>query len=379
LRSNQATVLYVTDRAPTEVTDIGQQYGHGRSRSLAFGEATVQFGRGLTWEQLVEASRTDKREVKVPILITNVTEITRFPDTPARLIVPEDGIPLEPEEWKAHLSESEKIFRETVAARLAETDDKEAYVFVHGFANQFNGSCAVMAQMYHFLGRRGVPIAYSWPAGSKGLKSYAYDRESGEFTNYHLKQFIRLLATVPGLQRINVIAHSRGTSVATVAIIDLHGESRARGEETREKLKLGLLELAAPDMDMDVFVQNFLAERLSLAVEQLAIYVCPRDEAIGISGWLFSDVRLGRLKSDYFPEDELHHLRESHHIQIIDAEVTKPGSFGHNYFYVNPEVSSDVLLLLEGHPPGAEHGRPLLIHETGFWGIHDDYPNPPKD
>jgi hypothetical protein len=26
----------------------------------------------------------------------------------------------------------------------------------------------------------------------------------------------------------------------------------------------------------------------------------------------------------------------------IDARVTKPGSFGHNYFYSNPAVSSDL-------------------------------------
>ena len=60
---------------------------------------------------------------------------------------------------------------------------------------------------------------------------------------------------------------------------------------------------------------------------------------------------------------------------LYAARVTKPGSFGHNYFYSNPAVSSDLMLVLRyGKAPGAENGRPLGIKDDGFWTINDDYP-----
>ncbi len=37
-------------------------------------------------------------------------------------------------------------------------------------------------EFWHFLGREGVPIIYTWPSGAGGLNFYTADRESGEFT-----------------------------------------------------------------------------------------------------------------------------------------------------------------------------------------------------
>ena len=71
----------------------------------------------------------------------------------------------------------------------------------------------VIAELWHFLGRQGVPILYTWPAGFGGLRGYTRDRESGGFTIFHLKQFLRLLASTPELEELNIIAHSRGTDV----------------------------------------------------------------------------------------------------------------------------------------------------------------------
>ena len=67
--------------------------------------------------------------------------------------------------------------------------------------------------------------------------------------------------------------------------------------------------------------------------------------------------------------------RRSGKPQIIDARVAKPGAFGHDYFYSNPAVSSDVILLLRHQlPPGAANGRPLGSSKDGFWFIDDRYP-----
>ena len=69
-------------------------------------------------------------------------------------------------------------------------------------------------------------------------------------------------------------------------------------------------------------------------------------------------------------------MRRSRVAQLIDARISDPGAFGHNYFHSNPAVSSDLILLLRYQKmPGPENGRPLLVKENGFWSIDDKYPN----
>src|SRR5688572_28480631 len=87
LRNNHVDVLYVTDRAYEKGGSAeAPVYGHKRSRSVAFGVAQVHFGDdAVTWEQLVKASRSAKREVKLPVTVTKTTEICRFPPTPKAL------------------------------------------------------------------------------------------------------------------------------------------------------------------------------------------------------------------------------------------------------------------------------------------------------
>src|SRR6185436_436912 len=100
-----------------------------------------------------------------------------------------------------------------------------------------------------------------------------------------------------------------------------------------------------------------------------------KDEALGLSRFLFGSMRLGKLKPDIFTREELERLRYSKNLAIIDARVEKPGSFGHSYFYQNPAVSSDLILLIRyGRAPGPENGRPLTATKTGFWQIDDHYP-----
>ena len=42
----------------------------------------------------------------------------------------------------------------------------------------------VIAELWHFLGRQGVPILYTWPAGFGGLRGYTRDRESGSSPSF---------------------------------------------------------------------------------------------------------------------------------------------------------------------------------------------------
>jgi esterase/lipase superfamily enzyme len=380
-RSNKVEMLYVTDREPEEgSTPENRRYGYGRSRSKAFGVATLQFGPdGLAWDDLVRISRTAHRSEKTELHITSVRELARFSPTPPKLILDDD----EAINWNslaeiAH-EEAEQKFAAELAARVAATPRKEVFVYVHGFHNTFTDAVFTMGEVWHFLGREGVPVVYTWPAGRPGLTGYAYDRESGEFTVYHLKRTLRRIAACPGVEKIHVLAHSRGTDVVATAIRELHIETRGVAE-TQRALKLGTVVLAAADLDVDVVIQRLWAERISRACERVVIYVCKDDDALGMANWLFGgEMRLGYLSPHIFQRDELENLRESTRIQIIDARVSNAGDFGHNYFHSNPAVSSDLVLLLRyGLAPGGESGRPLGVNESGFWLLDDHYPDAKK-
>src|SRR5688572_22992368 len=73
LRNNRVEVLYVTDRAYDEgSTPTAPKYGYKRSRSVVFGVADVRIGQDVSWEQLVEASTSDKRSVKLGMTLAGV-------------------------------------------------------------------------------------------------------------------------------------------------------------------------------------------------------------------------------------------------------------------------------------------------------------------
>ena len=81
---------------------------------------------------------------------------------------------------------------------------------------------------------------YTWPANPNlgPLLGYTHDRESGEYTGYHLREFIRLLAQTPNLERLHIIAHSRGTDVAITTLRELQLEFRGTGIDIRDRLKI---------------------------------------------------------------------------------------------------------------------------------------------
>lgn len=405
LRNNCLEVLYVTDRQiagntaeERSVTLAGEdatpartcgsicehpRYGFGRSRSMAFGVVPVCLGRNVSWPELVEASLSRVRLMDLPVEMGCPVELGRFPPTPPRWVRQPDGEVMEPPGRAAEQARAEAAFRELLERRLAVGEGRDVYLYIHGVNNDFDDSVMVIGQIWHFLGRRGVPIAYSWPAGSGGLRGYAYDRESGEFTVFHLKHLLRLLGDCRDVERVHIIAHSRGTAVLLSALRELHLQFRCEDRPTREVLKLGTVVLAAPDIDLDVALQRLAAEQLFRVPETTVVYVSEGDWALRLANWLFfGTARFGRLRPSDLPREELEVLRETQNIQLIDAYDASTEWIGHSYFYRSPAVSSDLILVLrDGRQPGAEHGRPLRMEADGFWRIDLEYPRvcPPDE
>ena len=342
--------------------------------SLAFGSALVEIGTDLSWEQLAQDSRSRERSGALGLRMGRVEELGRFPEAP---------YPVTSEEWTLDplvLAERERAMarlREEVERRLALTPRKELFLYVHGYNNGFEESAFTQAELWHFLGREGVPMIFTWPAGRGGLGGYAYDRESGEFAIFHFKELLRTLATVPDLESVNILAHSRGTDVAITTLRELVIESVAAGMDPLETYRVQNLVLAAPDIDMEVFAQRIVAERLGRGIGQITVYTSIGDKAISASEILFSSKRrMGRMAWSETGQ-EIKDLVEPE-LQVIDRidfveHKGKAEFIGHGYFHNNPTASSDLILILRyGMEPGTEQ-RPVKAKAPHFWVLEDGY------
>ncbi len=373
--STLVELIYVTDRAP-ETDEAGNlRYGYNRSNSIAVGTTVVDLGQNATWDDLVEASRTKTRLGDFELRLVSIEEFTRLPPNPMPYQVIDGEIVYDPEALAAH-DASLALLTEAVQRRLALTPRKDVYIYVHGYNNTFEDAAFALAELWHFFGREGLPIVYTWPAGHPGIFGYTYDRESGEFTIFHLKQLIKWVSEQPDVENIHLIAHSRGTDVALSAFRELVIWARGAGINPRERFKIKNFVLAAPDLDVQVVSQRVAAEHIALAVDQATLYSSPGDEAIGFAETLFASPRgrLGTLGISDLNEAEIELMKaNSGRITVVNFEGESTG-YGHSYFRTNPAVSSDLVLMIRyGLKPG-ETGRPLEHIGLNFWRVPEGYP-----
>lgn len=396
LRTTDIPVLYVTDRAIDRETETGPRYGYGRSPDVTFGVATVSVSPAVTWEEFVGDSTSRRRAHSYTPRVSGVEKKGAFRSTTS-YIEPIDGEARITAQGIRQIEAELGRFNEALDAWLDRAERKEVVIFVHGYNNTFDDAVIRMAQTWHFSGRQGVPIAYTWPAGSGGLKGYGYDRESGEFTVVHLKLLMWALAVNPKVERVHLVSHSRGTDVASTALRELHAEIRGyqmgkmglawmgMGEKREQVaeymdvpptwrfLKLETLVLAAPDLDLDVFLQRFFGENVIRAAHRTAIYFSEDDGALGLADWLFrSRRRVGALRLDDFKPEVRPLLSQIEGLELINARVT--GHSSHSYLLQHPAALSDLILLLrDGKGPGQENGRPLQRPFAGVWELEDEY------
>lgn len=375
LKSNEIDLLFVTDRAP-QITSEGElEYGTRRSASMAFGSAIIEIGNNLPWHHLVEMSQTLSRSALPSVRVTSRNEIGRFPATPHAFLLVNGKATEDPDvqlEYKRMLLQ----FRREINRRMSQTGSNEIHIFIHGFNNSFDWAAVSLAQFWHFLGRRGVPLLYSWPAAHGGLFGYFVDRESGEFTIYHLKDLIRLLTSFPEIQRINIISHSRGTDVTTTALRELIIEARAAGHDPHQLYRIDNLIMAAPDIDLDIVRQRLMAEKFGPAFGKISVYTTGSDKALSLSQMLMSGIRFGRLSASDLGEQELAIFKIVKNVSFINVHGVRSFT-GHAYYLDNPATSSDIIRTINfGAKPGSPE-RPLTFKKLNFWEMPVDYLSSP--
>jgi esterase/lipase superfamily enzyme len=341
----------------------------------------------MRWDDLQRESQLAERTQDTSLVLGPVTELGRFPNEPYEVVRTAEGAYRDAAVIQAHQLAQRQV-REELARRVAASPRKEVILYVHGFNETFETAAFTTAELCHFLGREWVCGFFTWPASSTGnfLISYTSTTESAQYAEDHLKKTIRMLATAPGVERVQLLAHSRGTALLLEAVEDLFIESIAAGNEPSELFNIDNIVLFSPDIDIDVAGQTITSYasdpdlisvwpsgRLpKLLNGRLTIYASPKDRALLVSRILFrSDNRVGNLRADDIPVKAQEYLKRMGNIDIIVYEGKRTDAFGHSYFTTNPQVSSDVIAMLRYDKRPGDAGRPLQQVGPIVWTFPD--------
>jgi esterase/lipase superfamily enzyme len=338
---------------------------------MALGSAHVQYGEATPWDTIVNISGDGGKKTQISIHVENTIELERFPATPLLFTVTPKGPILDPE-VAVKYGNSKTIFQNAVRQQLSKSPNKDVILYVHGFNNSFEDSVFSLNDIWHYTGRRGVPIVYSWPSGSGNLLGYFTDRESGEFTIYHLKETLRVLFEMDEIANIHIIAHSRGTDITTTALRELIIETRASGLNPRKALRIKNLILAAPDLDYDIVKQRLIAEKFGPAFGKITIYMNEHDGALGISQFLMRGVRFGRLIASKQGEHEDKIFKNVKNVTFINVKDVS-GLIGHGYFTKHSGALSDIVRVLTTDSLPGSTERPLVHIQNNFWALDKNY------
>jgi pimeloyl-ACP methyl ester carboxylesterase len=333
--------------------------GHG----LRVGVAEVNLARDMTWEELVEESRLEKRTRKPRQALLSVSDYGVLWSDLKRL--PFDG------------SVDQKVrsrLLDEVNAQLAQSQQKDIFVFAHGFNTTFEGNATVAAELRHYLGADSVFISYAWPSRGK-LLAYGKDKATARDSTRSFRLFLQFLADNTDARKIHLIGHSAGAPVVVEGLRQIrliHWNDKV--EAIHQRYRIGRLVLVAPDMDL-AHSHNAYLDGAYDVPETTVLYYSTRDRALHLSGWIFGDVRLGDPAGVLGPS-EMKSLEEARTTEIIDvaaAEKDHGSWLGHSYFHNDPWVSADLMLLLRH---GADPATRGLVREQGsaIWTFPKDYP-----
>ncbi|MEI9916965.1 MAG: alpha/beta hydrolase [Methylovirgula sp.] len=150
--------------------------------------------------------------------------------------------------------DGDRAFVAKVNAELAKRPPghRKIFLFVHGFNTMFAEALYGFTQVVHDAHTDHVPVLFTWASRGK-LTDYLYDNNSATAARDQLAHTIRLL-TDSNAEEVNILAHSMGNWVFVEAMRQIKMQGGLKHPE-----KIGLVLLAAPDIDIDVFKSDLRA------------------------------------------------------------------------------------------------------------------------
>ncbi len=249
------------------------------------------------------------------------------------------------------LPASEAKFFEQLRQRVAASDAREVFVFVHGYNVTFDGAARRTAQIAHDVEFAGAPIFFSWPSQG-GLLKYTIDENNVEWAIPHLRQFLLDVTQHSGAKSVNLIAHSMGSRALTAALRELQ-------TQLSQEAMFNQIILAAPDIDADIFRRD-LAPALVRSARRVTLYASSNDQALLASKQVHGYARAG---------DSGAGLVVLPGIETIDVSSLDTSLLGHSYYGSSDPILLDIRQMIQLALPAAQ--RPFLLpHSYGeltYW------------
>ncbi|OHB66022.1 MAG: hypothetical protein A2V70_13250 [Planctomycetes bacterium RBG_13_63_9] len=227
-----------------------------------------------------------------------------------------------------------KEFYAELGRRVQQSQQRAAFVFVHGFNVSFKDAACRTAQMAHDLHYDGAPIFYSWPSQGGSLP-YSVDEANVDWTVPHLKEFLVGIAQQSGARQVHLIAHSMGNRALTAALREFSFLS----DQTRPLFHEVVL--TAPDIDAGVF-KNQIAPAIVRMAERTTLYSSSKDWALYASKKVHGYPRAGEAGEG---------LLVLPGIDTVDASAVDTSFIGHSYVADSKTVLADLTELLHRAKP----------------------------
>ena len=371
--SPEVNIFYATDRAPAVSDQEACEYAAARGNQLRLGTARVVIG-DADWSMPELMARSFDGE-KIRVRCQTVDELGSLYST-----IPPTSVPGLTAYYSNNrndpIRQGSNDFAALIDQELERTGTSDIYILVTGLSTTFHHGIEHAAALHHYLGHGGLMLAYPWPTRSTPI-AVNKDRLSGRISARALRELVLFLAEETQVRRINFIGYSAGAEVLSLALYQLRlASSDWPADEIAERLKIGQVVLAAPDIDYTEF-RNMLLDNLVDVAEHFTIYVNADDKVLRYSH-IFSTgaARLGRAQ-DVVSDVEKALYRQEEHLTFIDPSngekvLGESDSRGHSYWFENPWVSSDVMIAVTAGLDPAERGLVRSGTEVA-WGFPDDY------
>ncbi|WP_339848069.1 alpha/beta hydrolase [uncultured Halopseudomonas sp.] len=356
-------IFYATNRGPEAESDA-LSYGNDITQDLHLGQAVVQIGDETTkWTDLYEASINDQTGLLLPLELESLNEQARIPI--AAGLAPD------------MLSEGAQRYFADINAELAQVEDRQILVYVHGTKVGFLNSAALTAEIDHFSGRDYVGLAFAWPS-HQNILNYLIreDVHRAQSSSDALATLLELLARHTDAERINVLAYSAGARVTSRALDQLRTQYHDQSSyQLKQRLRIGTVIFAAADVELTPFLERLGS--VSDLAEQVVITVSDEDNAlIAARHYMGGGNRAGEERSES-AEQFFIHEHQITNIEIIDVSAGKQARgfdiSGHHYWYRHPWISSDMVFLLRTGLRPERRGLDFSELE-GIWYLSNDYP-----
>ena len=317
-------VFFATDRTMADGARPAALFGTGRS-DLRYGGCEVSIPRDHRMGHL-----------EAPSIVR-----FEFREDPAKHVVVLTAVTRPKEEFFTELS-----------ARVREADGASVFLFVHGYNVTFEDAARRTAQMAYDLGFNGAPVFYSWPSQGS-VAAYTIDETNIEWTQAHLKGFLRDLIERSGARNTYLIAHSMGNRAMTRAVAAVMAEQPALRARLKEVI------LAAPDIDADVFKEQ-IAPAMAQAGYPVTLYASSADVALLASKAVHGSPRAGDAGRGLVLVDG---------IETIDASAVDTSLDKHSYFAKSRSVLADIFYLVrDGQRPDERFGlRGIDVAGRRYW------------